>query len=122
MTKKDGLTIETELLEEIGKLARYRRGWFNSHSLPAKRETLQDAMNFIRTMDWGMVKKPHVSLAEDGEINFWWDTLAVRLDLSVDGDRQYFYYASFQDGSELQDDGQAIGVPFPEKLLKALRR
>ena len=60
---------------------------------------------------------PHISLADDGEVNFAWSADGMWIDLGFYGTGTYSFYAQDKDGNEWFGDD----IPVMSSLRKELR-
>ncbi|GJD90745.1 hypothetical protein BHAOGJBA_4287 [Methylobacterium hispanicum] len=113
---------ECALIKRIRELATYQVGWDGPESVGPTIETVKQAIDFARQLQaLGDVAQPYVSLANDGEINFYWKTPRLALDLGFTGTGRYSYYGETPDGAEFAEDGAEIGQPLPPDLIAVLR-
>ena len=77
---------------------------------------IEDAKEFMLHLPI-KAKKPIVSLANDGEINFLWMLPDFRLDLGMYGDGSYSYYGKTANGKEFISDQEPITKPISDKIL-----
>ena len=62
-----------------------------------------DAIRFAKSLR-GMDLLPTISVADDGELNFLWDSGTLHVDLGFYGDGSYSYYARDAEGKEFFGD------------------
>ncbi len=82
----------------------------------------RDARAFLDRLPFPMAALPHISLADDGEVNFAWDCEDLHIDLGFYGTGTYSYYARGTDGQEYYEDEIPAGSALPadlEPLLQA---
>lgn len=110
-------------VERIRALAAYEAGWNGPDSMAPTNETVRQAIDFARQLGvFGDIAQPYISLADDGEINFYWKTKAgLTMDLGFNGTSQYSYFAEIADGREFIEEGAELGQPLPAELIVALR-
>ena len=76
----------------------------------------EDARTFIHALPVSSIPLPHLSFADDGEINFLWDQDGIHIDLGFYGTGTYSYFARGKD-----DEGfYADDVPASDGLSDAL--
>ncbi len=63
---------------------------------------------------------PHISLADDGEVNFTWSQGGVWIDLGFYGTGTFSYYARDEEGKEMFGDDMPVMSPFPDDLRTLL--
>lgn len=114
---------ELATVRRIQALADYQAGWNGPDSMAPTRVTVDQAIAFARQLaGLGDIAQPYISLADDGEINFYWKTPAgFTMDLGFTGTSQYSYYAETKEGREFIEDGAELGQPLPAELIAALR-
>ena len=83
-------------------------------------EAFEDASKFVTLLPIFMSKLPYISLANDGEVNFGWDSDAMQIDLGFYGDGTYSYFAKSNDGSEWLGDDIPVASPLPDALFDLL--
>jgi hypothetical protein len=86
-------TLLRLILRRINSFSKYKDGWDDLHSKGPTAQALDDAKTFIRTFDFTVHCLPDIALASDGEINFWWNTGDLDMDLGFYGNGTYCYYA-----------------------------
>lgn len=84
------------------------------------KEAFLDAGRFTEQLPVPMKAAPHISLADDGEVNFAWSRDEMRIDLGFYGTGTYSFYARGQDGKEWFGDDIAVTSPIPKELLAVL--
>lgn len=63
---------------------------------------------------------PHIGLVSDGEINFYWKSAGLAIDLSITGDGTYSFFAECEDGVSYAGEEQ-IGTELPSGILSKIR-
>lgn len=81
----------------------------------------RDARAFLDRLPFPMAALPHISLADDGEVNFAWDCEDLHIDLGFYGTGTYSYYARGTDGQEYYGDEIPAGPTLPADLEPLLR-
>ena len=69
-----------------------------------------------------MKAAPHISLADDGEVNFAWAQEGMLIDLGFYGTGTYSYYARGREGDERLGDDISVMTSLPEELRVLLAR
>ena len=64
-------------------------------------EAFLDAGEFAERLPIQMRVAPHISLADDGEVNFAWSQDGMLIDLGFYGSGTYSFYARGQDGEKM---------------------
>ncbi len=87
-------------------MTKYPQGWYDGvEGIPATTKTIEDAIVFAKNLDFNNIHIPYISLARDGEVNFWWDIETIKLGLGFFGDGTYSYYAKLcKNGKEFFGD------------------
>lgn len=115
-------TERDNVIARIRVFGNYTEGWNRPDSLAPSRETINDAEKFARSLDLSSIHLPHISAADDGEINFWWDVDGLSVDLGFLGDHSYSFFAKLPDGRKIIVDEAPISQPLPSKLLSYLEK
>ena len=110
------------VIANIRKLGTYSPGWNHPHSVAPSRAAVNDAERFARNLAIASMHLPHISAADDGEINFWWDHDGLYIDLGFFGDGTYSFYARLPNGKEIIEDEAPIAQPLPSALLRCLEK
>lgn len=79
-----------------------------------------DASKFTERLPATMKVAPHISLADDGEVNFAWTRDEMRVDLGFYGTGTYSVYACSQDGKEWFGDDISVTSSLPKELVALL--
>ena len=79
-----------------------------------------DARAFIYALPMSLIPLPHLSLADDGEINFFWGQDGIHIDLGFYGPGTYSYYACGKDGEGFYENDIPIFRGLPDALLALL--
>lgn len=79
-------------------------------------QAFDDAEKFIGNLD-PTIPAPHISLANDGEINFWWNDMGVYIDLGFYGTGSYSYYAKDKEGEEYGDEEISASNGLPQEIM-----
>lgn len=83
-------------------------------------EAFRDAGKFTERLPMQMRVAPHISLADDGEVNFTWSQGGVWIDLGFYGTGTFSYYARDEEGKEMFGDDMPVMSPFPDDLRTLL--
>lgn len=114
---------DIKTIARIRELGSYQKGWYDGcDGCPASPQAIKDAEMFVRNLDLNHIHLPYISLAKDGEVNFWWDIEAIKLDLGFYGDGTYSYYAKLGDDSELFEDEASVSFHLPQEILERLQK
>ena len=79
-----------------------------------------DAEKFTERLPVPLRAPPHISLADDGEVNFAWSYEGTRIDLGFYGTGTYSFYARDKSGGEWFGDEIPVSSPFPGELSALL--
>ena len=79
-----------------------------------------DAEAFSRQLPSPLSRMPHISLADDGEINFAWNGTPVYIDLGFHGTGTYSYFARDKQGRKHHGDDVPANGPIPDPLVEIL--
>lgn len=107
-----------ESINRVRTLSLLEDGWNGLGSVAANKETLLEAEDLVRLIFENSIREPTISLASDGEVNFYWNFDGNKLDLGVFGDGCYSYYFLGEDGSELFADGKTIESIINDEVMK----
>jgi hypothetical protein len=118
----DSGRIDIQMLTRIRQLGIYPRGWDGADGKAPSQAAVRDAECFTRILVHDDVYAPSISLATDGEINFFWMLPHFRLDLGFYGDGTYSYYGTTTTGDEFLADEVSISTPLPAQILQLIRK
>lgn len=104
------------LITRVRELGMLEDGWHRPDSIGATSSVVNDAELFLRAQDWHALTKPHISLTEDGEMNFLWQSETLYLDLGFVGEGTYTYFGKASDGEVFLGDDIPLAAPLPERL------
>ena len=79
-----------------------------------------DAWAFIDQLPGRLKVLPHISLADDGEVNFTWGRGAMHIDLGFYGNGTFSYYARDDTRREFFGDDIPVRSPLPKNLKTLL--
>ena len=79
-----------------------------------------DAMVFVEALPQKSIPLPNVGLADDGEVNFLWDSSDIHVDLGFYGDGCFSYYARDSSGQAIHGDDIPARAGLPDALLEIL--
>ena len=85
-------------------------------------EAFLDAGEFTEQLPVPLNAVPHISLADDGEVNFSWSQNGLRIDLGFYGTGTYSFYARDKTGKEWFGDNISATSPLPKELRRMLAR
>jgi hypothetical protein len=118
-------TIKDKLLETIQVIANYQEGWDGEDAKPATSKAVEEANNFVFWLSatgylWSIRCVPNISLANDGELNFWWKSDIGVIDIGFYGDGTYTYYAKVNDREYSADDKLSKDIGRDDNLFLAI--
>lgn len=111
---------ELVAIARVRELGMRAAGWDGGDAEAPNSQAVMEAEDFIYGLPLKRIAQPHISLATDGEINFFWKTEKGRLDLGFYGSGTYSYYARAADGTEYMEDDCPSGSHLPKKILELL--
>ncbi len=79
-----------------------------------------DAGKFTEGLPVPLKAPPHITLADDGEVNFAWSIEGTRIDLGFYGTGNFSYYARDNSGGEWFGDEVPVLSPLPRELRSLL--
>ena len=79
-----------------------------------------DAETFAGQLPTPLCEMPHISLADDGELNFAWNGGPIYIDLGFYGTGTYSYFARDKHGQKHHGDDLPAKEPIPDTLIKIL--
>ena len=125
-TNKDVLRnkqAKLKVISRIKELEKYQEGWYDGFDgIQAYPQAIKDAQIFAKNLDFNHIHCPYISLARDGEVNFWWDLETIKLDLGFYGDGTYSYYAKLKNGKEFFGDDEDSNSTIPLEILERLKK
>jgi hypothetical protein len=118
----DTSRTDTQMLNRVRQLALYPHGWDGADGKTPSQAAVRDAECFTRLLAHDDIYAPSISLATDGEINFFWMLPHFRLDLGFYGDGTYSYYGTTTTGDEFLADEVSVSTPLPAQILQLIRK
>lgn len=91
----------SSLIDKVDTFESLESGWAGADSVPPKSAAISQARQFIHLLP-SDTKLPHISVAEDGEINFFWRSDSTYIDVGFYGDNLIHYYACANKSSTIQ--------------------
>ena len=79
-----------------------------------------DAKAFAEHLPHPLTAMPHISLADDGELNFAWNGGPIYIDLGFYGTGTYSYFARDGQGRKCHGDDVPAKGPIPDGLKQVL--
>jgi hypothetical protein len=118
----DASHTDIHMLARIRQLGLYPHGWDGADGKAPSRAAVRDAECFTHILVRDDVYAPSISLATDGEINFFWMLPHFRLDLGFYGEGTYSYYGTTTTGDEFLADDVSVSTPLPAQILQLIRK
>jgi hypothetical protein len=112
---------DIKVLARVRELSLYPDGWDGLVAKVPTRKAINDAEIFARNLMRNKVVVPHISLATDGEINFFWKKGGIVVDLGFFGDGTYSYYAKGLNGEEFMEDDIPSEQKLPQSIIDLLK-
>ncbi|GEM_PF-1733221 len=110
-------------ISKIEEFRSRRDGWKGPDSLGPLECTIKDAKTFAAVvLADDKVEPPHIGLAADGEILFFWHNPQITIDLTIAGDGTYAYFAKLNSGQPFFEDAAPVTQNLPEEILDLIRR
>lgn len=120
-----GIRRETKqqiAISRIEALSKNKDGWKGPGTLGPTESSINAAMHIATTLLKNeQVGLPHIGLAADGEINFYWKTPRIVVDLSIARDGTYSLFAQPKAGKPIYHDATEPNAPLPKELVKLLQ-
>jgi hypothetical protein len=113
---------DIKMITRVRELASYKMGWDGFDGRPPSKEAVDEAEKFIISLSKYNISEPSISLASDGEINFYWKNNDFLLDLGFFGEGVYSYYAKKSSGEEYIQDDIKIDAPLPKTIIKLITK
>ena len=76
-----------------------------------------DAETFIHRLPLNMIPLPEISLADDGEVNFLWQSDGVHVDLGFYGTGTFSYFARGKDGRRMHSADVPVSAGVPREIV-----
>ena len=80
-------------------------------------QAFADAQTFIRRLPLNVIPLPEISLADDGEVNFLWQSDGVHVDLGFYGTGTCSYFARGKDGRRIHGDDAPASEGLPSEII-----
>ncbi len=107
---------DIKMIKEVRKFASYPQGWDGFNGVPPSRKAIDEAESFISMITKNQILEPYISLAADGEINFYWKNNNFLLDIGFFGEGVYSLYAKMASGEEIIKDDLRLTDLVPEEI------
>ncbi len=79
-----------------------------------------DADTFIRRLPLASIPMPEIGLADDGEVNFLWESDGVHVDLGFYGTRTFSFFARDGDGAGIHGEDVPASHGLPREITALL--
>lgn len=112
---------DIKMRTKVRKLASYQRGWDGFEGIAPAKEAIGEAESFISMITKNQILEPYISLAADGEINFYWKNDDFLLDVGFFGEGVYSLYAKMTSGKEIIKDDLKLTAPLLEDVASLIR-
>lgn len=99
----------------------YEDNWDGYNGIPAKEETIRDALNFLKLLP-SDIALPFSGLSGDGEINLFWDRDGIFIDIGFTGDSQFSYFARDSKGKEFSGNYILISSSLPKDIINLIKK
>ncbi|UJJ30245.1 hypothetical protein [Halopseudomonas maritima] len=121
LPSRHGATAMHSVMEAVRPFARLEAGWDGYDGVAPTSKAIDDAERFVIGHLYAFEKRrPRISPASDGEVNFCWRGEGHLLDLGFYGDGTYSYYAKLADGREFFNDDAPVDALLPEEIAVAI--
>lgn len=84
------------------------------------KKAFEDAWQFTKQLPEDLKEFPHISLADDGEVNLAWSGGAIHIDLGFYGAGTFSYYGRDSESREVFGDDISVTSSLPEELTSLL--
>ena len=84
-------------------------------------QAFADARSFIRRLPPCPIRLPNIGVADDGEVNFLWDSDGIYIDLGFYGTGTFSYFARAEDGQKFYGDDLSASGILPGNLVNLIR-
>ena len=112
-----------DLTSQIEEFRSCKDGWKGPDSLGPREPTIDGAKTFAKAvLADSTIDLPHIGLAADGEITFFWQNPKITIDLSIAGDGTYAYFAKPVAGRPFFEDAAPVTKNLPEEILSLIQR
>ncbi len=120
--KLDPASPQIKLLKKIRQISKIKDDWAGKGTVGATLEACNEAEIFLSQLPLNNIALPHISLAEDGELNFTWNTDAGKIDVGFYGEGFYSYYAVSSAGTEYFANNLPITETLSDKAIKIITK
>ena len=111
---------KSSLIKKVESFALLESGWASTNSVPPNSVAMSQACQFIDLLPVGTTL-PHISVAEDGEINFFWRSDSTYIDVGFYGDNSIHYYARAEESDIDKEMSEPfLGRSLPRELVAAI--
>ena len=111
---------KNELFNKVESFSELQPGWASEGSLAPTPIAISQARQFIDLLPSG-TQLPHVSVAEDGEINFFWHSESSYIDVGIYGDNKIHYYVESEAAGIDKDGIEPLSTSsLPKDVISAI--
>jgi hypothetical protein len=110
-------------ISQIQEFRSHTDGWKGANSLGPTERTIDEAKTFAEVvLADSKIEPPHIGLAADGEITFFWQNPKITIDLTITGEGTYAYFAKPAAENPFFEDAAPVTENLPQKILSLIRR
>jgi hypothetical protein len=117
--------MTNDLVESVARvetLANYADGWKGPGSFGTTTKATRTAVKLANAiLSDERIELPHIGLAADGEINFFWKNESVLVDLSIAQDGTFSIFAQPKSAAAIYLESASNAKQIPKDLIKLLR-
>lgn len=107
------------IIVSLSRFVNLEDGWAGNDSVAPKLQAIKEAMVFARNLP-DRLPKPMVRPAVDGEVNFYWKTENMLVDLDFYGDGTYSYFAQIGK-KEWSSDAVSYTELLPSEIIERMK-
>lgn len=110
------------LIEKVRSFQSYDKGWDGANADPICQSAIENAEKFLRANRESLAFSDFdISIASDGEVNFYWKNSIGAIDLGFYGDGTYSYYARKSGGFEYFGDSVEVSRVLPVEIVDIVK-
>ncbi len=122
LAREQNRTIDAAI-SQIEEFRSRKDGWKGPNSFGPTERTIDEAKTFAKVvLADTRIDPPHIGLAADGEITFFWQNPKITIDLTIAGDGTYAYFAKPDVGRPFFEDAAPVTKNLPEEILSLIQR
>lgn len=107
-------------MARVHELGAYKDSWNGQGTNGPTTQAVRDAGLFLTNWNFDILRIPHITLTDDGEINFLWKIGTDHFDLGFFGDGTYSFFGKMPGGWCASGDHILAHAPLPPELLRHL--